>query len=786
MTQVDPVILRLEADLKQYRSDLTGAQRLTDQKLDQIEARGFAMGQNLKKGFSLASTAASGFVAAIAIDKIVAATKAGLDYASSLGETAQQLGVTTSALQEYRYAATQAGLSQEEMDQALTQLTRRIGEAANGTRAQKEAFEKLGVSVRDANGVIIDAGEAIPMIADALEKVQSPAERAAVLMDLFGRAGQKLEPLLSGGSKAVNELRDAAHRLGLVLSEAQIQKADDTADKLAALNEVLKARIAGVVADNANAIYGLANALATLAAKAADVASKYPGAIGAISGGALGARVGGAPGALAGGLIGYAIGENAKESQNDSNMSLAFRTQQLREATANYRQVRRGNTQQYARGTYAYQQLQKQMALMRQAQAAARTAPASGVAPGVAVSPVAPVTPTGGGTSASPANTAAQDEARYLDELGRLRVDRLRAEADFTGSVSQKYDAVVAALDEELASFTRQIEADDSLTEAKRKRLIADKAGVIAAEKAVALADKAAELAEEKYRLETAGNRNAADLAEAALRIARTRAEQLAIEERILALRQSQERADAQLLADSRDPTKVAEGKARLAVLDQIQADQRTALREQYASPLDQYLRSLQTDGENINDRVESLVVDELQSVRDSIHDGITKSLGIKDPLISGLVKLLIDQVIMKPIAEALSQAQGGNGGGIGGFFTSVIGSIFGRASGGYVAPGQMVRVNEAGAPGRVEGFRPLGGGHVIPLGRMNSLVGGGASPRVFHINVDARNSVTPEGFANDLSDQILRRAAQMDARASQATLRAVPSRNDQYQRDGF
>jgi hypothetical protein len=73
--------------------------------------------------------------------------------------------------------------------------------------------------------------------------------------------------MLSGGSKALNELAAAADKLGIVLSDEQIQKADETADKLDALKTVLSARIAGVVADNSSAILGLANALVALVGK---------------------------------------------------------------------------------------------------------------------------------------------------------------------------------------------------------------------------------------------------------------------------------------------------------------------------------------------------------------------------------------------------------------------------------------------------------------------------------------------------------------------------------------
>lgn len=224
-------------------------------------------------GFKVGSMAKAVAVggAAIAGSAIVAQIKdmvtAGLEYASSLGEQAAKLGVTAKAMQEYRAVASQVGLSNEEMDAALAKLTRTVGDAATGSKKAQGAFDALGISVRDANGNVKDAGDLIPEIAAALEKVPSPAERASRLVDLFGKSGQKLAPLMAEGAGGINKLREEARQLGMVLSDEQIQKADATADKIAQLNAQFNARIAGVVADNADAIMGLVNALSALADK---------------------------------------------------------------------------------------------------------------------------------------------------------------------------------------------------------------------------------------------------------------------------------------------------------------------------------------------------------------------------------------------------------------------------------------------------------------------------------------------------------------------------------------
>lgn len=396
----------------------------------------------------------------------------------------------------------------------------------------------------------------------------------------------------------------------------------------------------------------------------------------------------------------------------------------------------------------------------------------------------APSSTTGRGGGSNNAAQAAQNEARYLDELGRLRVDRMRIEGDYSGSIDAKYKAILAGLDEELASFTRQVEADEGLTAAKRARLIAEKTAAIEAVQANAEQDRARDLAERTAALNEAELRAQLDIVSAKSQLAEGSKDRLRFELELFDLQERLRMAelDRVLATEATASAAWQAAKVQKEALEQSRGLRRSGVVRQNEGPLAAYARSLSPD--RVDDRIEGLVIDELQSVRDSIRSAVEKATGIKDPLIGGLINLLIEQVLIRPIAEALSK-QGGGGGGLGGFASTVIGSLFGRASGGSVMGGQMYRVNEGASPGRVEGFIPRGSGTIVPLGQMGALTRSGGAPRVFNVNVDARNSVTPAGFAQQLSAAILQQAAQMDAQTSARTLRAVPGRFDQFQRDG-
>lgn len=118
------------------------------------------------------------FASVETIKTITEVASRALDYASSLAEVAQQLGITAEQLQVYRYAGSQVGIANDVMDTSLAKLTKTIGEAAAGSKAQAETFHDLGIAVQDVNGRVYTAGEIIPKLADALAKVKDPATRA--------------------------------------------------------------------------------------------------------------------------------------------------------------------------------------------------------------------------------------------------------------------------------------------------------------------------------------------------------------------------------------------------------------------------------------------------------------------------------------------------------------------------------------------------------------------------------------------------------------------------------
>lgn len=253
------IIARLKLSAAEFKNGLKAG--WADAARD-AEREGKTVGARFSRGMSsgLTALAAAGVGAAIGT-----AVSRSLDYAQSLKKISEQAGIAAKDLQEYGYAARQLGVEQTDFNEALQELTQKIGEARAGNKQAGASFADLGIDVSSASGKLKDTGGVLQELIARIGAIKDPSERARAEAALFGEEWRKIDPLLRAGTGSVNGLRDAARDLGIVLSDKQIQEADETARKLSSLKAVLEAQVARTVVDNSAAILGMANAIGAVA-----------------------------------------------------------------------------------------------------------------------------------------------------------------------------------------------------------------------------------------------------------------------------------------------------------------------------------------------------------------------------------------------------------------------------------------------------------------------------------------------------------------------------------------
>lgn len=253
MAVIDQLIVQFSADFKELSRELNKAQGETSRAMRGMESALKPIGAAFRTLGALAAAAG----VALSVDF----ARRTLDAAGGIGELSEQLGVSTDNLQTYQFAAAQAGLESSELEASLARLTRTLGDAAAGEATAVKAFRNLGVGVLDAQGKIRDTDTVIADIADRLAAIDDPAKRAAVVVDLFGKSGQRLLPLLSQGAAGLEKFRTEAKNAGAVLSSDLIAAADEASDKIAAMETALGKMAQTIVAKAAPAISSIADSI---------------------------------------------------------------------------------------------------------------------------------------------------------------------------------------------------------------------------------------------------------------------------------------------------------------------------------------------------------------------------------------------------------------------------------------------------------------------------------------------------------------------------------------------
>jgi hypothetical protein len=201
-------------------------------------------------------------LAGISIGGLAAMARSAVDAVGGLGELADAAGVSTDALQAFQYAATQVGLSNEELQRSLAALTRRISDAAIGEQQAQQAFRRLGIEFRDASGNARATEAVIADLAERIAELSDPAERAAAATALFGdRLGQRMIPFLAQGREGLERLIGEALRFGAIADADLIAKADEASDKIAALERAFSSLARNLLAQVAPALSTVANAI---------------------------------------------------------------------------------------------------------------------------------------------------------------------------------------------------------------------------------------------------------------------------------------------------------------------------------------------------------------------------------------------------------------------------------------------------------------------------------------------------------------------------------------------
>jgi ribosomal protein L12E/L44/L45/RPP1/RPP2 len=171
---------------------------------------------------------------------VTALVKQSIDAMDEMSKLAQKTGTTVESISALTYAADLSGVSQEELGSAISKLTKNMSDAANGTGEAQAGFKALGISVTDASGNLKSSDAILGELADKFAGYQDGAEKTALAVNIFGKAGAQLIPLLNSGKDGLSDLSDEAKRLGLIFDQDTATAAENFNDNLSRLHDAVK------------------------------------------------------------------------------------------------------------------------------------------------------------------------------------------------------------------------------------------------------------------------------------------------------------------------------------------------------------------------------------------------------------------------------------------------------------------------------------------------------------------------------------------------------------------
>lgn len=201
------------------RTDLAELKKSIKLKSDEIQAAGRVLA-----GFGASVTATFG-----------ALLKSSADAGDQIHDLAERTGIATELLSGYKLAADKSGTSIEGFAVGVKVLANNLQAAQAKGGAQRELFQSLGVTALDSAGKLRPLDQVLLDVAERFKVMPDGAAKSALAVDLFGRSGTELIPLLNLGRQGLEDNYAAAERLGLVFSKEAADGADAFNDSLTEL-----------------------------------------------------------------------------------------------------------------------------------------------------------------------------------------------------------------------------------------------------------------------------------------------------------------------------------------------------------------------------------------------------------------------------------------------------------------------------------------------------------------------------------------------------------------------
>ncbi len=154
-----------------------------------------------------------------------------LSMTDSIGKFADRIGITTTALQEYRFAFDIAGVEQKKLDKGLLEIGKRLAQARVGTGSMVTILGRLDKQLFETLKATKNNNEALEVMFEALGNAKDQATKLALADAAFGGPGLKMTSAFVKGTAAFKATIAEGRRLNLFLSDRLVRTAEKVNDE---------------------------------------------------------------------------------------------------------------------------------------------------------------------------------------------------------------------------------------------------------------------------------------------------------------------------------------------------------------------------------------------------------------------------------------------------------------------------------------------------------------------------------------------------------------------------
>lgn len=195
-----------------------------NESISKTEEKSKSLSEKLGDGIKTAGAWALGIGAAAAAigGAMIGVASSSAETADRIDKMSSKIGLSKTAFQEWDYVLGQNGMDISKLETGMKTLTTAMDSANNGTNSSIENFKALGLTWEDGNGKLKSQEDMMNETITALAGMENGTEKARLATELFGKAGVDMMPMINGGAKGIEDLKNRAHELGLVMSEESV------------------------------------------------------------------------------------------------------------------------------------------------------------------------------------------------------------------------------------------------------------------------------------------------------------------------------------------------------------------------------------------------------------------------------------------------------------------------------------------------------------------------------------------------------------------------------------